>query len=601
MSVRDSRFGRLAGHFFTGFLDNDLLISSQVGMQNLLSQLAGLLAVPGLFYCLLLPIKYGPMRHSVREMMTWDDRLLFIHCSMVVTGLFTIIEWDALFPDRRDYYILSPLPLSPRTIFLAKACSVMGLLVLMWAALNLGTSILFPCIALASGDSGFALLRNIAAHVTATFTASAFVFLLLIGFQGLLLNALSPRWFRRVSLYVQLGALFVLILLLFMTPLVAAQAGRWITGNHGATRLGPSYWFLGLYQVLIGRGGPVFDRLAALALQGLGTAAAVSVLTYFASYRRHLAKSLESSQAELSEPGPLAAAVDGALNLFVLRHPLERAHFYFIRATLLRSRLHRLALGAWLGVACALILGLVAAFARDAVRGAPTPGLLSAQLVLSFLVLCGMRFVFTLPAELRANWTFQAAESTAKGRCAVGARKAMLALGAVPVLAVLAPLHIFVWGWGVAAVHLLFGGAVAALLVELLLLGFGKIPFTCSYLPGKSNIKALWSVYLFGFWALAHWTAKLEAAMFARPMLFVLFFALAAATVAALRWYGSRRFGPGYRFTFDDQPDPAVRTLDISHGSAWTSPAAETPSAESPTDVPPVRTEAPAELAIGLL
>jgi hypothetical protein len=57
VSIRESRFGRLTGHFFAGFLDNDLLISSGGGMQNLLSQAIGLLAAPGLFWCLLMSMK----------------------------------------------------------------------------------------------------------------------------------------------------------------------------------------------------------------------------------------------------------------------------------------------------------------------------------------------------------------------------------------------------------------------------------------------------------------------------------------------------------------------------------------------------------------
>src|ERR1035438_5791326 len=48
-------------------------------------------------------------------------RCFFISFSMIVMVFVVVFEWDALFPDRRDYQILTPLPVSLRTLFLAKA------------------------------------------------------------------------------------------------------------------------------------------------------------------------------------------------------------------------------------------------------------------------------------------------------------------------------------------------------------------------------------------------------------------------------------------------------------------------------------------------
>ena len=71
----------------------------------------------------------------------------------------------------------------------------------------------------------------------------------------------------------------------------------------------------------------------------------------------------------------------------------------------------------------------------------------------------------------------------------------MLALAICPVLLGLLPAHALLWGWRVAGAHLVFGLVLSALLVELLLLNFDKIPFTCTYLPGKANVKGFWPVY----------------------------------------------------------------------------------------------------------
>ena len=43
---------------------------------------------------------------------------------MLVVGLFAVLSWDSTFPDRRDVLVLAPLPLRPRTLFLAKIAGV---------------------------------------------------------------------------------------------------------------------------------------------------------------------------------------------------------------------------------------------------------------------------------------------------------------------------------------------------------------------------------------------------------------------------------------------------------------------------------------------
>jgi hypothetical protein len=566
MRIRESRFGRLVGQFFAGFLNNDLLISAGAGIENTVSQAIALIVTPGLFYCLAAVLfKYSSVPDRLHEILAWEDRLLFLHFAMILTGILTIIEWDSLFPDRRDYEILGPLPLTTREVFLAKVCSVLLLLVIFWGAANLGPAFLFPAAVLKPADPWLAFPRHMAAHVIATFSASAFVFLFLTGLHGLLLNVLNPKWFRRASAYAQLAAVLVLVLSFLALPVLTSQTIGWIRGDNSVLYVLPPFWFVGLYQVLIGGSGPVFSRLAAFAMIALGIAAAVSALAYAASYQRHLKRSLESLEAGPSDPGRFARSVEAAVNRFVLRHPLQRAYFYFIRATLLRSRVHRLLLAVYLAVGLALALGVTAVAGRQAASGWPTPGLLSVQLVMSFFLLSGIRFVFTLPAALPANWAFQATEPSAQSQCGVGVRKAMLAFGVCPVLAALLPLHAFLWGWTAAAAHLVYGAAVSALLVEVLLLGFEKIPFTCSYLPGKANVKALWPVYLLLFGAYAYALAKFEYRLLANPGWLVIFCLGSAAATAGLRWHNRRQYGPAFHFVFEDLPEPAVRTLNISY------------------------------------
>ena len=51
-------------------------------------------------------------------------RYFFLSISMIVMGFIMVFEWEALFPDRRDYQILTPLPIRFSTLFLAKAAAL---------------------------------------------------------------------------------------------------------------------------------------------------------------------------------------------------------------------------------------------------------------------------------------------------------------------------------------------------------------------------------------------------------------------------------------------------------------------------------------------
>ncbi len=565
MSIRESRFGRLVEHFFAGFLDNDLISSPETGMHAALTQILGLVAAPGCFYCLLMLLKYAAVDYPEREIITWPDKILFISFSMILAGLLSVVEWDALFPDRRDYQVLVPLPITTRLLFATKLSSVLLLLGILWAAVNLGPAVMFPAIVGSVTKSSFDYMRFVAGHVMATFAACSFVFLFFVGLQGIMLNILSPKWFRRLSVYIQLATVLALVLLFLLLPMLLFSVTARVHGNDPWMYAFPPFWFLGLYQELIGRGSPVFSPLAQVAVAAIAACAALSGLAYWISYRRHMKRLLESLEPGRSGPGFVARLTTVVLNRFVLTHPLERGCFQFIRLTLLRSRVHRLLMAAYAGVGIALVIGGAAVILRWAPGSRPVPSLLSVQLVLSFFVVSGMRFAFTVPAELNANWLFQAAEPSETARCRAGVRRAMLALAICPVLLGLLPAHALLWGWRIAGAHLVFGLVLSVLLVELLLLNFDKIPFTCTYLPGKANVKGFWPVYLAAYWMYAHYMAKVEYRLLDRPAGFALFLSAIAAVTVLLRWLRRRQLGPEFRFLFEDLPDPAVRTLNITH------------------------------------
>jgi len=73
---------------------------------------------------------------------------------MILLGFITVFEWDMLFPDRKDYLILTPMPVTTRTVFNAKFAALAAFLLAFTVAINLFPTFLFPNAVLA--NNGFA-------------------------------------------------------------------------------------------------------------------------------------------------------------------------------------------------------------------------------------------------------------------------------------------------------------------------------------------------------------------------------------------------------------------------------------------------------------
>jgi hypothetical protein len=122
-------------------------------------------------------------------------------------------------------------------------------------------------------------------------------------------------------------------------------------------------------------------------------------------------------------------------------------------------------------------------------RGTDTPGtVLAIPFVLILLACSALKYALALPHQWRANWIFRQAER---------ADSRSLQLRAVPTLfwraGILAPVAaaapVQVW---VGGPRMLTSVPVALacgwLLVECLLHGWRRIPFTCTYLPGRQTV-----------------------------------------------------------------------------------------------------------------
>jgi hypothetical protein len=113
-------------------------------------------------------------------------------------------------------------------------------------------------------------------------------------------------------------------------------------------------------------------------------------------------------------------------------------------------------------------------------------------------MLVGFRHVIRVPAELRANWGFQLAWRNRERAFLFGAKCAAILALALPAVLVLLPFYSAIVGPAVAIAHAAWGLAGAVVLLEVLLVFYDKVPFTCSYLPSE-NMKALAPIYTLMF------------------------------------------------------------------------------------------------------
>ncbi len=510
---RRREFRVLFRHFSLRFVDNEL-IAAQGDIRQALVQIAAVLGGVAVLAGALIGVKRADsgvdLTFPERLQRSWSDQEVLLALTMAAAGVIAVFLWDNLFPDRRDCLALSSLPIPMRTIFAAKTASLVAVLGGAVLMLNAFSGLILPILT-THPDSGIpGALRNIAVHWVTTLGAGAFVFFLLMGVQGVTIQVFGHGLFRRISSHLQVGAFFLVIASFFLAPRAAHPAA--LANPTWPMMATPSMWFLGIQQFLRGSDWPVFTRLAAIGAIAFAVTLVVVAATYALGYARYMRKTVEQADMTMGRVPRRPAWVTGwAAPL--LRRPLERALFHFVQRTMARSRQHRMVLALYGGIGLAYVFDSIQTAARTArALDRPNQELLSPPLIVLFFLLVGLRAAFSLPIELRANWIFRMTERADPGEYVSAVQKAMLTLGVVPVAALSLAVYAPMWGWLAAARQALFVLAIGMLLIELLLARFNKIPFTCSYLPGKANLKVMlgvyWALFMIGSYWVVHWELR---------------------------------------------------------------------------------------------
>ncbi|HEY7402655.1 MAG TPA: hypothetical protein VIB39_03980 [Candidatus Angelobacter sp.] len=521
-------FWRLVSHFgmrlFSGTGD-----SGEGGLGLSVSAILAMLAAPGAFIAILLFDKYSSLLRWLRGNQAFDpyaaslpDQYFFLTFSMVITGIVTVLKWDSIFPDRRDYMNLAPLPIATRRIFLANITAIVLIALAFAIDVNCVSSILFPLEVTMEQPRFFFYVQFAGAHFVGVMLASLFIFLALFALIGTLMVLLPDSAFRRISIYLRIFIVMLLLGLLTSTFAVPQLLRTLGSDPHSILRWLPPVWFLGLLRSLVGKADAALAQLGRLGWQAVIGVGVLAPAAYIASYYRYFIRIPETIDTTLRNRAPRTVLPIAWMDQLVLHSPFEQATYRFTIKTLLRSERHSLLFGAFAG------LGLVLAFETlaSAFSAASAPGdppnveLLSAPFVLAYFVICGLRFVFDIPAELRANWVHQAILHHEQREPAALAGKVILTF-ILPWVVVCLPLYVRAWGWSIGAGHVAVLTAACSLLAKLLLHRFHKIPFTCTYPTWKQSATVMILLYVLGFWGFAFLLPGLERSLIMRTPLFL--------------------------------------------------------------------------------
>jgi hypothetical protein len=569
----------LVKHFFGRFFDFEAISSPQIDSieKNALTfQVLALMVLPGAVTCLVLFQKYARyiIRPTIeRDLATVTDKCLLLSLSMIILGIITVFEWDMLFPDRKDYQILTPFPVTTRTIFSAKIAALGAFLLIFTVAINIFPTLLFPNAVLANNSFAYKvmgrrtpislIIRYIASHGISILLGNIFIFLSAISLQGILLMLIPPRLSPMISRFVRFFCLLLLLCALFSFSAISSVDQL----IHNASPIIPYYppiWFVGIYEVLLGSHDPAMWSLAARAMIALALAGVLSILTYAMCYRRFMRKSVESGSGVSHNFAGIRTAGNFVLDRWFIKSPGNRASFHFVGQTIFRSPRHVLYIGTFLVVGfsiAAMELATAIFSSHPSVASYLDNATLSIPLILSFFLLVGMRVSFAIPVDLEANWLFRLAPIQQIKRSHIGVRKFLISAIIIPLFVFAGLFYALIWNWEIVLLHVGYGATLSWILMELLFSRFPKIPFTCSYLPGAAKIVFLWPLYILAFRCFGYVAANLEIWLLSDTHRFLYFYGMAAALLLLLVGRNIKSAGDTIRFEEESEKGPIYLDL----------------------------------------
>ncbi len=489
------------------------------------------------------------------DLWLWSPEWLLLSVSLVTVAALVAIQWRSFVLQGRDYRILGVLPLRRRTVMAAKLTSLAVVVLLLHVAINTLPGLWLPA-ASPFGWFQAALALQVALLMQTVFACSAIVAL-----QGAVSLTLRGAVARRVSSGLQGGILLAVALLFLAEGAISRLAYAMRDAAHPVNWIVPVVWFRAVYVRLLGVDSATVAAQARIACFATAAAVAAAIPCSLLGYR-----DARESGGGRRYGGGHALSRLAALLEWGPRRPVARAVASFVAAALLRSPSAGLVARGVFVVGLALTLsGLGGLALRDLGYSAPlipAEPIHAPAFVLPFFALVGLRLSAVYPASTEANWVFRLTEAPGSSDYAAGVRWAALRTAVLPLLVLLAAPYSVLWGPAVAAAHLGLGLAVALVTVEWLFLSFPKIPFTCTYLPGKANLRVTWPKYAAIFLVYCGLVPRLAVWLVPRP---VALLATLGLLLLAWRWLvrARGREARAGRLVFDERADAHVTVLGL--------------------------------------
>jgi len=537
-------------------------LSIEADIPRFLGQFAGVLIMISLLQALGAFWNAGQIQEltpAVHLALVWSKEQSLISGMMLVIGLFTVVSWDSTFPDRRDVMVLSPLPIRPLTILFAKVSASGAIVGMSILALNIGSGFAWPLVL--GGFPG--VFRFWPAYWFTMVAASLFLYCSVLTIQGFTALLLPRRIFLSLSALLQLGAYGLFLGAFFLLPTFTSQAEWADPRNHRILAFSPPYWFFALFNQLNGSLPPTLAWLAHRAWIGLVFAVFGAASSLVLCYLRTMKKIVE-------EPD-LVPRARGLHWTPRFGSSLQTAIVLFSFRSIIRSRQHRAVLTFYLSIVFAIALALVHSELSTPALRPLSPDFLISTIVMMALTVVGLRNVFPLPISLNANWVLRVTQLCPSDKYIAATRRVQLLFAVLPVWLVTACLSLSFRPWHQVVEHLAVLALLGWVFAEISLVGFYKVPFTCSYLPGKTNIQFAFWGFVVVLLVLAISFAPFEMQALGDPFRYVsLCIGLGAAACGL--WVFNRHRAQSAVLYFEEIPEQPIMTLGLSSPPAMADP-----------------------------
>ena len=399
-----TQFEIMVRHLFDRMLNNEAFGEDAA---TRMTQLAFAIALPGVLVALFLFAAYHQPNHNVRDLWSQTaDHMFYVTYAFVIMGMAIVFQWEMLFPDLLDVYVLTSLPIPRLRLLLGRITALaifLGLVQIETSGLG---NLFFPGVA----DLKTGFFRHVFAHAAGVTMAGLFAATFFIALQGLLV-CFPARISAKVSSAVKILSIIVLLTVLFLFPLVAHSIEELLANQSPAAYWYPPFWFLGIYETsLYGTSAlPLFHQLARTGLTVTASLGLLGALLYPIAYTRRVRQLIEGDGIQKGSTG-FVKLLNHLLHATILRTPRGRAIFHFAAQTLMRLQRLHLYLAMYAGAGLAFVLSALTVFQADGgrVHIAVSPdGIRIAIPILVFWIVAGLRTALHSPLGTNGSWVFR--------------------------------------------------------------------------------------------------------------------------------------------------------------------------------------------------